>query len=515
MSSPKTASVAPPPAASSGAPGTLYGLRWYICGLLFLVTFINYVDRVSLGAMNEKVLKPAIGYDDAEFGWINFSFQFSYAIMFALAGQLLDRVGVRKGLALGVIVWSVAAMGHSLAGTVVGFCVARFILGLGEATNFPAAIKAVAEWFPRRERALATGIFNTGTNFGAMLQGVLLIMAVWHWQATFIFIGVLGFLWLALWLKFYRSPEEHPRLSAEEAALIKSDHEPETGTLKIPWPSLLRYREAWAFCIGKMFTDPVWWFYLTWIPTFLQRERSVDLKSAAWALAVIYLAADAGSILGGWLAGRFQKAGWTASRARLTTMLLFACTMPLSVFVIKTGSLAAAVGFISLATAVHQGWSANMFTVASDAFPKRAVGSIVGFGGMCGAIGGMFMQLIAGGMLQWLGSFAALFIIASVMHPLSFIVIRLLTGKAIQQVDVDRGLRTAFSPGLLIGGIVLAVVGTLGAYTTWQNWAAILLATKNSTATAAGGVAGAALVALIGLALIYASRDQKSAVTAG
>lgn len=506
MSSPKTAPAATPPA------GTLYGLRWYICGLLFLVTFINYVDRVSLGAMNEKILKPAIGWDDAQFGWVNFWFSVSYALMFAFAGRLLDRFGVRTGLALGVVVWSLAAMGHALATSVVGFCIARFLLGLGEATNFPAAIKAVAEWFPRRERALATGIFNTGTNFGAMLQGVIAwIAVVWGWQACFIFIGALGFVWLALWFWFYQSPESHPRLSAEERALIHSDPEVDTGKLDIPWPSLLRYREAWAFLIGKMFTDPVWWFYLTWIPTYLQRSRNLDLKSGAWALAVIYLAADAGSILGGWIAGRFQKSGWSASRARLTTMMIFAFTMPISVLVVWSGSLIGAVVFISLATAVHQGWSANMFTVASDAFPKRAVGSVVGFGGMCGAIGGMFMQLIAGGMLQWLGTFTPLLIAASVMHPISFVVIRLLTGKTIQQVDVDRGLRTAFSPTLLAGGAVLAVLGTAGAWLAYQNWAVIQAATK-SPATAGMGVAGSAMLALMGLALVYASRDQRRAV---
>jgi MFS transporter, ACS family, hexuronate transporter len=507
MSTPK---AAPSSSAPTPRSGTLKNVRWYICALLFFVTFINYVDRVSLGAMNEEVLKPAIGYDDAGFGWINFSFQLSYALMFALAGRLLDRFGVRQGLAIGVIVWSVAAMGHSLASTMMGLCVARFVLGLGEATNFPAAIKAVAEWFPRRERALATGIFNTGTNFGAMLQGVIAWMAVtWGWQAAFIFIGALGFFWLFFWFAFYHTPSEHPRLSAEELALIRSDEEAPTRALNIPWPSLLRYREAWAFLIGKMLTDPVWWFYLTWIPSYLKREQHVDLKSGAWALAVIYIAADAGSILGGWLAGQLQRVGWTPSKARLTTMLIFASCMPLSILVVGQHSLTGAVVFISLATACHQAWSANMFTVASDAFPKQAVGSVVGFGGMCGAIGGMFMQLIAGGMLQWVGSFTPLMVLAGVMHPITWITIRLLTGRTIQQVDVDRGLRTAFSPRLLAGGLAVALAGTLGAILVWQNWASILAATK-SPSTAAMGVAGSVMVAMMGLALVYASREQQA-----
>ena len=486
------------------------GVRWYICGLLFMVTAINYVDRVSLGAMNERILKPAIGWDDAGFAWVQFSFSLSYALMFAFAGRLIDRVGVRNGLLLGVIVWSIAAMAHSLATTVVGFAIARFILGLGEATNFPAAIKAVAEWFPQRERSLATGIFNTGTNVGAMLQGVIAALAAhFGWQSAFIFIGALGFLWLWPWLHFYHPPESHPRLSPEEATLIRSGQEAPLRSISIPWPSILRYREAWAFCIGKMLTDPVWWFYLTWLPSYLARTRNVSLTAAAGALAFIYLVADAGSIAGGWLPGRLQRAGWPASKARLTTMLLFASLMPLSIFVLQAQSLEAAVVFISLATAGHQGWSANMFTVASDAFPKHAVGSVVGFGAMAGAIGGMFMQLIAGGTLTWLGSFTPLFILAGVMHPITWILIRLLTGREIQQVDIDRGLRTAFSPRLLGGGALLTIAGLAAASFAWSSWATILKATNNSAATAAGGVAASVMVALIGLALAYASRTQR------
>jgi ACS family hexuronate transporter-like MFS transporter len=486
------------------------GLRWYVCGLLFLVTSINYIDRVSLGAMNEAILKPAIGWNDAEFAWILFSFHVSYALMLGVAGRLLDRIGVRTGLALGVLVWSLAAMGHALASTVLGFAIARFVLGLGEATNFPAAIKAVAEWFPKRERALATGLFNTGTNVGAMLQGPIAALAVcWGWQSAFVLLGVLGLVWLAAWLGLYRSPDRHPRLSVDEAKLIRSDEEGPTAALKIPWQSLLRYREVWAFCLGKMFTDPVWWFYLYWLPSYLRREQHVDLKSAAWSLAVIYLAADAGSVFGGWIAGRLQRGGWTASRARLRTMLMFAALMPVSLLVSEAGSLATVVVLISIATASHQGWSANMFTVASDAFPKRAVGSVVGFGAMCGAIGGMFMPLIAGGVLQWRGTFAPLFLVAGILHPLSWITIRLLTGREIQRVDLDRGLRTAFSPALLAGGALLAVLGGGGALVAWRNWAAILAATENSAATAAMGVAASGMVAVAGLALVYASREQR------
>jgi ACS family hexuronate transporter-like MFS transporter len=485
------------------------GLRWYICGLLFFVTFINYVDRVSLGAM-APLLKETIGWDDAQFGWINFAFQLSYAAMFPFAGRFLDRVGVRNGLAIGVLVWSLAAMAHSFASTVLGFALARFLLGLGEATNFPACIKAVAEWFPKRQRSLATGIFNTGTNFGAMLQGAIMWLAVsWSWQAAFIFIGALGFVWLAAWLKTYRSPAEHPRLSAEEATLIRSDQEPQGKSLVVPWQSLLRYREAWAFSIGKMLTDPVWWFYLTWLPSYLQRERDVTLASAAGALLVIYLAADLGSIFGGWLPAFFIRRGWSGTRARLATMAIFAAGLPISALGVFAQELWTAVAFVSVATACHQAWSANMFTVASDAFPSRAVGSVVGFGGMCGGIGGMLMLLVAGGMLQWLGSFTPLFIFAGVMHPIAWIAIRTLVGKHIEPIDLDRGLRTARSPGLLTGGLALVTVGAVLAGLVFANWDTILAVTKNSVAAAAGGAAAASLLALMGLALVYASREVR------
>lgn len=502
--SPSPAAELPPVSARK-----IPNLRWWICGLLFFVTFINYVDRVSLGGM-APLLQKEVGWDDAEFGWINFSFQLSYAIMFPIAGRLLDRFGVRTGLAIGVVAWSLAAMGHSLASTALGFAIARFILGLGEATNFPACVKAVAEWFPKRQRSLATGIFNTGTNFGAMLQGPIMWLAVVSsWQLAFIAIGALGFVWLIAWLKFYRSPDRHPNLSQEERALIQSDQEPPAKNLNIPWPSLLRYREAWAFALGKMLTDPVWWFYLTWLPSYLKRERDVSLGNAVGALAIIYIAADIGSVLGGWLPGFFMKRGWSASRARLTTMILFAVGMPIGALAVTTHGLWSAVALISLATACHQAWSANMFTVASDAFPQRAVGSIVGFGSMCGAIGGLFMNLISGGMLQWLGSYTPLFIFAGVMHPIAWVTIRALAGGTIKQVNLESGLRTAFSPVLLAIGLALSIVGAVLAVVVVRNWETILAVTKNSTAAAAGGVAAAGLLAIMGVALLYASREQR------
>jgi ACS family hexuronate transporter-like MFS transporter len=490
------------------ASSKIRGLRWYICGLLFFVTFLNYVDRVSLGAM-APMLKHEIGWDDAQFGWINFSFQLAYAMMFPFAGRLLDRFGVKNGLALGVVIWSFAAISHSLAATALGFAIARFILGLGEATNFPACVKAVAEWFPKRQRALATGIFNTGTNFGAMLQGGMMALAVlWGWQAAFVAIGLLGFVWLFFWLRHYRAPEEHPRLSEEEHALIR-DGEQAAPAVHLPWQSLLRYRQAWAFFLGKMLTDPVWWFYLTWLPSYLKSERDVSLASAAGALAVIYIAADFGSVMGGWLSGYLARRGWSGSRARLSTLLIAALGLPISALAVTAEGLWSAVFLISIATACHQAWSANLFTVASDTFPQRAVASVVGFGGMCGAIGGLFMNLVAGGMLQWLGSYTPLFIFAGVMHPIAWIVIRTLVRGQLTQVELGEGLRKDASPTLLGLGTLLALAGSGLAALVAVNWAYILSATKGSVAAAAGGVAASGLVALMGLALIYASRPVR------
>jgi MFS transporter, ACS family, hexuronate transporter len=503
-----------PRAAKS--PITIVGLRWYICALLFLVTFINYVDRVSLGAL-APLLQQSIGWDDAEFGWINFCFALAYAAMFPVAGRLIDRFGVKAGLAFGVALWSVASMGHALVSSVVGFAAARFILGLGEATNFPACIKAVAEWFPKHQRSFATGLFNTGTNFAAMAQGGLLIVATFvSWRAVFLVVGLLGFVWLAVWLLFYREPERHPNLGAAELELIRDgeDEAARSAVVRIPWPVLLRHREAWAFLVAKMLTDPVWWFYLTWLPTYLKRERDISLASAAGTLAIIYLAADVGSIVGGWVPGRLMRAGWEPGRARLTALLFCALGLPISALASMANDLWLTVLLISVATASHQAWSANLFTVASDTFPKPAVASVVGFGAMCGGIGGLFMNLIAGGMLQWLGTYTPLFVFAGLMHPLAWLLLRTLVRGELKQVklETEPGQTPAspvlrwFGVSLLAGGAALGGLVVLG-------WQAILEATRHSVAAAAGGVAAAVLIGLLGIALVYASREQPLAAT--
>ena len=426
-------------------------IRWVICGLLFFATTINYIDRQIIG-----ILKPTLV---AQFGWsderiyaaIVFSFQLAYAIGLLLAGRIMDKLGTRLGLAIAVVLWSVAAIAHAgahwfpglqlptlnlnektgltvvmLGGAAAGFALVRFFLGLAEAGNFPASIKTVAEWFPKKERAFATGIFNSGSNVGALLTPIAVpwITLHWGWEAAFIATGLLGFLWLGFWLAFYREPEKHPRLSPAELAYIRSD--PAEQTTPIAWSRLIGYRQAWAFAIGKFLTDPIWWLYLFWAADFFHRAHGLDLKTIGLPLVVIYLVADVGSIGGGWLSSAFIKRGWTVNRARKTAMLICALAVLPIVFVTRTSNLWVAVSLVALAAAAHQGWSANIFTLVSDMFPRRAVGSVVGFGGMAGAVGGMLLSIMVGEILQRTGSYAAIFLIAGFAYLVALAVIHLL-----------------------------------------------------------------------------------------
>jgi ACS family hexuronate transporter-like MFS transporter len=313
-----------------------------------------------------------------------------------------------------------------LGGAAAGFALVRFFLGLAEAGNFPASIKTVAEWFPKKERAFATGIFNSGTNVGALVTPIAVpwITLHWGWGAAFIATGALGFLWLGFWLAFYREPEKHPRLSPAELAYIRSD--PPEQTTPIAWSRLIGYRQAWAFAIGKFLTDPIWWLYLFWAADFFSRAHGLDLKTIGLPLVVIYLVADVGSVGGGWLSSAFIKRGWTVNRARKTAMLICALAVLPIVFVTRTSNLWVAVMLIALAAAAHQGWSANIFTLVSDTFPRRAVGSVVGFGGMAGAVGGMLLSIMVGEILQRTGSYAAIFLIAGFAYLAALLVIHLL-----------------------------------------------------------------------------------------
>ena len=430
--------------------------RWMICALLFFAATINYIDRQII-----SILKPTLV---GKFGWsderiyssIVFSFQFAYALGFMFAGRVMDRMGVRLGFALAIVLWSIAAMAHgaadwvqgwalpilnldgktgfafvTLTGAALGFALARFALGIGEAGNFPASIKAVAEWFPKKERALATGIFNSGTNIGALLTPLIVpaMAAAWGWQSAFIGTGVLGFLWLVWWLAVYRSPENHPRVSQAELAYIRSD--PPDPEVKIPWRKLLPHRQTWAFAVGKFMTDPIWWLYLFWVPDFLNRQYGVQVSVSQLGppLITIYLIADIGSIGGGWISSHLLKRGWTANRARKTAMLVCAlCVVPI-IFAASGVGKWTAILLISLAAAAHQGWSANLFTLTSDMFPRRAVGSVVGIGGMAGAVGGMLLAMLVGAVLQATGRYMTIFIIAGSAYLVALTIIQLLVPR--------------------------------------------------------------------------------------
>jgi ACS family hexuronate transporter-like MFS transporter len=430
--------------------------RWLICTLLFFAATINYVDRQVIGIL-KPTLQTEFGWTETDYGWIVFAFQTAYAIGLLSIGRLMDKIGTKKGFSLSIVIWSFAAMAHAwavpigvgavaliiwiaatagyeiaattLSISVIGFVVARFALGIGEAGNFPASIKTVAEWFPKKERALATGIFNAGTNVGALATPLIvpLIVVYWGWYEAFIITGALGFIWLAFWLVLYRRPEEDTKLSKAELAYIQSD--PPESTVRIPWARLFPHRQTWAFALGKFLTDPIWWVYLFWLPDFLNKQHGLDLKTFGIPLAVIYIIADFGSIGGGWISGALIKRGWSINAGRKTAMLICALAVVPIIFASMTSSLWVAVLLIGIAAAAHQGWSANIFTLASDMFPKQAVGSVVGIGGMAGAIGGMFIAKLVGYILETTGSYVPIFAIAASAYLIALAVIHLLAPK--------------------------------------------------------------------------------------
>jgi ACS family hexuronate transporter-like MFS transporter len=438
---PKSLSEVSPPAIAPGPNGAISVLqdanarigryRWTICALLFFAATINYVDRQVIGIL-KPTLKTELGWDEIAYSNIVFWFQAAYALGFILMGRLMDRFGTRKGFSFAVLFWSLAAMGHAFASSVAGFGAARFALGLGESGNFPASIKTVAEWFPKKERALATGIFNAGTNVGAIVTPLSVPFIAGHfgWRWAFILTGALGFIWVVAWLALYRKPHEHPRVKQPELDHINCD--PPEAETKIPWLRLLPHRQTWAFAVAKFMTDPVWWFYLFWIPGFLHDKYHVpadSITSFGLPLVVIYLAADIGSVGGGWLSSMLIKRGWTINAARKTAMLICAvCVVPI-VFVSQSSNIWVAVALIGLAASAHQGWSANVFTMTSDLFPRRAVGSVVGIGGMAGAVGGMLIAKVVGYVLQWTGSYLPIFIIAGSAYLIALLVVHLLVPR--------------------------------------------------------------------------------------
>jgi ACS family hexuronate transporter-like MFS transporter len=374
--------------------------RWLVCALLFFATTINYIDRQILSLL-KPILDNELKWTNEQFGMVNAAFQFAYAIGLLGFGALIDKVGSRIGYALSIAAWSLAAIGHAAVGSVTGFLSARVALGLGEGGNFPSAIKAVALWFPKRERAFATALFNSGANVGAIIAPAVVpwLAFTWGWRSAFVAAGLAGLLWLFLWVPLYEVPEKVRRLSSVELAHIRSDADEPKNSSKMSWLQLLSYRQAWSFIIAKFLTDPVWWFFLIWLPDYFKKTRGLDIKQSWIHLVSIYAVVTVLSIAGGWFSGYLTRRGYSMSRARKTAMLLFACLV-VPILGVTRASDWVAVFLIGLAGAAHQAWSANLFTTASDMFPKRAVASIVGLGGMAGSLGGILFPLYTGRLLD-------------------------------------------------------------------------------------------------------------------
>jgi ACS family hexuronate transporter-like MFS transporter len=408
-------------------PGTLSRYRWVICLLLFLATTVNYIDRQIL-ALLKPILDDQLHWTNEEYGRVNAAFQGAYAVGLLLFGAFVDRVGTKIGYAVSIAAWSLSAIGHAFVGSVRGFFVARIALGVSEGGNFPSAIKAVALWFPRKERALATALFNSGANVGAIAAPAMIpaIALTWGWQAAFVIAGIAGVLWLALWLPLYNLPERSRRVSPDELAHIHSDREAVADGPAVGWLTILRYPQAWSFIVGKFLTDPVWWFFLIWLPDFFKKTRGLDIKKSWLHLVTIYTIVTVLSIVGGWLAGYLVRRGFTANRARKTAMLIFALSVLPVLLVTRMGDWGAVL-LIGIAGSAHQAWSANLFTTVSDMFPKRAVASVVGLGGMAGSIGGILFPIYAGKLLdrfQAAGNvtagYAILFVFCGTAYLLAF-----------------------------------------------------------------------------------------------
>ncbi|MCU1295215.1 MAG: Hexuronate transporter [Bryobacterales bacterium] len=409
-------------------------MRWFVCALLFFATSINYLDRQVLGILAPS-LQHDIGWSEQQYGYIISAFQIAYAIGLVAAGRMVDRLGTRIGYAVIMGVWSLASMAHALANSALGFGIARFILGLGESGNFPAAIKTTAEWFPQSERSLATGIFNSGANLGAILAPALIpiITLRYGWRAAFLSTGVFGIAWMIWWLARFRVPGENKRLGAAEYEYIHRDLPPPTA--RIPWKRLLSYRQTWAFSIAKFLTDPIWWFYLYWLPKFFDSRFHLGLSHLGIPLIIIYNFSAVGSIGGGWLPAFFHRRGFGIVKARYAAMFIAACLVLPIFFVGQLSSQWAAIVILGVATAAHQGWSANLYTTVSDMFPKEAVGVVIGLGGMAGSVGGVLFSLSVGYLLELTHNYTILFAISASVYLVAFLLLRLLVPK-LSRIDL-------------------------------------------------------------------------------
>ncbi|MCU0420171.1 MAG: MFS transporter [Cyclobacteriaceae bacterium] len=393
---------------------TLGTYRWRICALLFFATTINYLDRQVISLLKDDYFEPLFGWTERDYSFLVICFQVAYAVGMLGAGWLIDKIGTKLGYAVSIVLWSVAAVLHAFAKGIPGFAAARAFLGISEAGNFPSAIKTVAEWFPKKERALATGVFNSGANIGAIVAPLTVPLIALHlgWEWAFIATGLTGFIWLYFWFRYYEIPKKQNRLGEAELRYISADQPIETAADGKPvrWLSLLGYRQTWAFVVGKFLTDPIWWFYLFWLPSFLNKEYGLQKTELALPVALVYVLASVGSIFGGWLSGHFMSRGMDAHHARKKAMLIFAFMAVPVVVAQAAGSLTLwfAVIIIGIAAAGHQAWSANLYSVASDIFPKKVVASIVGIGSMAGAVGGIIIAQTAGYLLDYFKSQGAI-----------------------------------------------------------------------------------------------------------
>jgi ACS family hexuronate transporter-like MFS transporter len=393
------------------------------------------MDRQVIGLL-KPTLQVQFGWSEIGYSNIVFAFTMAYGIGSLFVGKLIDRLGTRVGFSLAVLFWSISAMAHAAAGSIMQFAAARVSLGIGEAGSFPASIKVVAEWFPKRERAMATGIFNSGTNVGAIVTPLIVpwLTLRFGWRMAFIATGALGLIWIAAWVALYRRPEESSLVSPGELALIKSDP-PEPVTISVPWRILLTSRQAWAVALGKFFTDPIWWVYLFWMPDFLNRNLHLDLRGMALPLFLVYSGASVGSVGGGWLSSWLLKRGWALNASRKTAMLVCALAVTPIMLAARTDDAWIAVGLIALAAGAHQGWSANIYTLASDMFPRGAVGSVVGFGTLLGTVGGMLISKMVGYILQSTGSYVPVFVLAGTAYLVALAFVQLLAPK-LERADI-------------------------------------------------------------------------------
>jgi len=420
---------ATPDESVPGSPVAPIGRRrWLICGLLFFAATVNYMDRQVIGLL-KPTLQVQFGWTDIGYGNIVFAFVCAYAAGLLFVGKLIDRLGTRKGFSLAVLLWSLAAMAHAAASSILQFAVARFSLGLGESGSFPASVKAVAEWFPKRERALATGLFNSGTNVGAIVTPLVVPWITYRfgWRMAFIATGALGFVWIVCWLAVYHRPEEDRLVSSSELAYIQSDREGDAP--RVPLRTLITLPQTWAVALGKFFTDPIWWVYLFWMPDFLSRNLGLDLRGMALPLFVVYTGASIGSISGGWLSSSLLKRGWTVNASRKTALLVCALAVTPIMIAARTTDAWLAVFLIAIAAGAHQGWSANLYTLASDMFPRSAVGAVVGFASMVGAIGGMLVAKAVGYILQRTGSYVPVFVMAGVAYLIALCFVQALAPR--------------------------------------------------------------------------------------